>query len=236
MKKAIIYYTDNNLQWVIALKCRKVLLQNAGSIPIVSVSQKPVTHPAGFGKNICVGQIGRSMLNMYSQILEGLKGTDADIVYLVEHDVLYTKEHFDFTPDKNIFYYNSNLWFLDWNPKSHHKGMYFPSNGSRPALSQLVCYRDILIENIEKRIELLKKGYSILRGFQGTCEPGIRDNAAFVKEDNEVVGFENRYTYQFFNTQYSNVDIRNGQNFTGSRRIKESRSTYKLVPWGEFAV
>jgi hypothetical protein len=235
MKKAIVYYTDNKLQWALALKCRNVLLHSAGDIPIISVSQKPIIHPAGFGKNICICQVGRSMLNMYSQILEGLKYTDADVIYLSEHDVLYTREHFEYTPEKDTFFYNSNLWFLDWNDRSKRKGMYFPSMRLRPALSQLVCYKAILIKNIEKRVELLKSGCAIRRGISGTCEPGICDKVAFVQEcDETVTGFDELNKQSYFTATQPNVDIRNGQNFTGSRRVKESRSTYALAPWGEF--
>lgn len=231
MKKAIIYYTDNNLQYALAKKCRLVLLENSGGIEIVAVSQKPILKPEIFGKNVVVGRIGRSMLNMYLQIMEGLKATDADIVYLAEHDTLYVPEHFDFIPDERSFYYNENHWFLDWCDRSKRKGLYFPPSRSRIALSQLVCYRDLLIDNIRRRIELLKDGKEIVRGIKGACEPGVCDAIAFTG-----VGFESKYGYKKFETKYPNVDIRNGQNFTGFRRVKESRSTYDLAPWGRFSI
>jgi hypothetical protein len=241
MKKAIIYYTDNNLQWPLALKCRKVLLQNSNGIPIISVSQKPVVHPAGFGKNICMGRLGRSYINIYLQILAGLESTDADIVYLCEHDVLYTKEHFELVPSGgDFFYYNTNHWFLDWSDKSKRKGMYFPPSKSRFALSQLVSNRQPLIDNLKERVEALKSGLDIRRKIAGTFEPGVIDWACFVDDKGNVRGLkyvcEYEQTCMTFKTDLPNIDIRNGQNFTGFRRAKESLATYDLAPWGRFSV
>lgn len=235
MKKVIVYYTDNNLQYALAKKCRSVLLENSGGIEIVAISQKPILKPENFGKNIVVGRIGRSMLNMYTQILTGLKATDADIVYLAEHDVLYTKEHFQFTPEPDCFYYNTNLWFLDWNNKSRRKGLYFPSVNNRPALSQLVCHKTILVNNILKRLEIFDMGFDISRGISGACEPGICDEKAFAYGE-RICGFKSDHTHKYFETLSPNVDIRNGQNFTGFRRVKESLSTYDLAPWGRFSI
>ena len=47
----------------------------------------------------------------FRQILAGLEALDTDVVFMVEHDVLYHPSHFDFTPpERDIFYYNRNTW------------------------------------------------------------------------------------------------------------------------------
>lgn len=47
---------------------------------------------------------------MFKQILTGIEAASGDIIYLTEHDVLYPKEHFDFTPPDDKFYYDLNWW------------------------------------------------------------------------------------------------------------------------------
>ena len=48
---------------------------------------------------------------MVKQILTALENSTTDYVFFTEHDVLYPKCHFDFTPPRDdIFYYNANVW------------------------------------------------------------------------------------------------------------------------------
>lgn len=96
--KSIVYYTNNILQERIAITCRK-LLESYG-MSIVSVSQFPID----FGYNIVV-PYKSSILSMFKQQVEGLKSALYDIVFFCEHDVLYHKSHFDFTPEKKDVYY-----------------------------------------------------------------------------------------------------------------------------------
>lgn len=104
MTKGIIFYTDNRIKEPIKSAVRKALLQS--DLPIVSVSLEPID----FGKNIVIkGE--RSYPTMIRQILTALEESETDNVFFCEHDVLYHKSHFDFTPQYNsIFYYNSNVW------------------------------------------------------------------------------------------------------------------------------
>ena len=59
----VIYYTDNSIDEKLMKFCQKNILEAAQGKPIISVSQKPID----FGENICVGEIGRSHLNLYKQ-------------------------------------------------------------------------------------------------------------------------------------------------------------------------
>jgi hypothetical protein len=92
---------------------RKYILESG--LPITSVSLKAIQ----FGKNIVV-EGERSYPTMVKQILTALENSRDDYVFFTEHDVLYPKCHFDFTPPKdNIFYYNSNIWrWRCWDDKA----------------------------------------------------------------------------------------------------------------------
>jgi hypothetical protein len=103
--KGIIYYTDMRLKEPLFSLVQKYLLQSG--LPIVSVS---LNHPIKFGENY-VFEGNRSYPTMVSQIILSLEKSKADYVFFCEHDVLYPKSHFDFTPPlDNIFYYNRNVW------------------------------------------------------------------------------------------------------------------------------
>lgn len=237
MNKAIIYYTDSNLNNSLAKRVRAMLLRNSGGIPIIAVSQKPVRYPDPFGKNICVGKIGRSHLNLYTQILTGLQNTDADIVYMAEHDVLYTPHHYDFVPaDNNTFYYNTNCWFVNWKDGEPSKGLYSSPWVNRKATSQLICNRELLVDHLKQRIEILKAGWTIRKGQSGACEPGANDDAAFVRRHDDGVPISLRWAGKWksevFHGEFPNIDIRNGQNLTGARR--GAKKTYDLPYWGKF--
>jgi hypothetical protein len=168
----IIQYTDNSLDEKIARLCQDHLVVTSRLKPIISVSQKPIK----LGTNICLGEIGRSHLSMYSQILAGVEASSTKYVALVEHDCLYSYEHFEWQPPKeDTFYYNLNVWFVQWKTgESHYQ--------RRRVLSQLICGRDVCLEAIKDKVWLLKHGYMIRKGMTGACEPGCRsDKEAFIE-------------------------------------------------------
>ncbi len=107
----IIYLTDNSLDEQIAALCKRVLLREAGDLPIVSASQKPID----LGRNVCVGEIGRSWMSLYRQILAGLEAVETVSIVIAEHDCLYTHEHLSYQiPDPDAFHYNRNHWLVQW--------------------------------------------------------------------------------------------------------------------------
>ena len=166
----IIQYTDNSLDESIASLCREQLVMASELKPIISVSHKPIN----LGDNICVGEIGRSHLSMYTQILTGVEKAKTKYISLVEHDCLYTPEHFNWQPPrKDVFYYNLNIWFVQWATGIYHYQR-------RRVLSQLICGRDIALKAIEDKVYLLRHGYIIRKGVAGACEPGVlTDKEAF---------------------------------------------------------
>jgi len=172
-------YTDNSLDERIAQLCRDHLVVASQGKPIISVSQKPLK----LGTNLCMGDIGRSHLSMYSQILAGVEKANTKYVALVEHDVLYSPEHFEWIPPKDdVFFYNLNVWFVKWTTGEYHYQR-------RRVLSQLICGRDICLKAINDKVWLLKHGYMIRKGMTGACEPGCRtdkeafEQAAFCEAD-----------------------------------------------------
>lgn len=105
MTKGIIYYTDNQLDETLAITVRLQLL--AAELPIVSVSLEPLV---GFGTNVHL-PLARGYAAYFQQILTALKTSTADVVFFCEHDVLYPRSHFEFSPARtDTFYYNTNVW------------------------------------------------------------------------------------------------------------------------------
>lgn len=127
-------------------------------LPVISVSQKPIE----FGKNICIGDIGASTYNLYTQVLIGAKAVRTEYVALCEDDCLYPSSHFTVRPSD--FSYNTNRWLMmtwDKNPVFSHKG--------RCCLHQLISPTKLLVEHLEERFS---KNHSIEQIEKHWCEPG----------------------------------------------------------------
>ena len=102
--KEIIFYTDNRITEPIKSVVEEQILK--AGLPIVSCSLKPLD----FGTNTVVDRKPGFQTYMI-QIMTALEDSTADYVFFCEHDILYPKSHFDFTPPRNdIFYYNANVW------------------------------------------------------------------------------------------------------------------------------
>jgi hypothetical protein len=107
---SLLYYTANTIEETLAENVRKHLLSIKGDLPLISVSQKPIK----FGKNICVGEIGKSYYNCYKQILTGAYAVKTPYVVCCEDDTLYSKEHFNHRPsNEKVFSYNQNMWYCE---------------------------------------------------------------------------------------------------------------------------
>ena len=137
----LIYYTANRIPDKFAENVRDEIFVMANGKPIISISQKPLD----FGKNICVGDIGYKVSNVYRQILIGAKEADTDYVACCEDDTLYVSEHFDFFPEEDAFYYNENRWNL--NPTEYYYRM------NRFNMSVCVAPTKLMIKTLEERFE-----------------------------------------------------------------------------------
>ena len=106
----VIYYTCNREETAFESTIQKSLLDVIGNTPLISVSQKPID----FGKNICVGDIGTSDMNIFRQLLIGCEVATTPLVATAEADCLYPPTgYFDFKPDQeDMAYRYTNLWFF----------------------------------------------------------------------------------------------------------------------------
>ncbi len=139
----IIYYTSNFISEKFMQATQSQLIKAKGDLPIISVSQKPMN----FGKNICVGNIGRTHLNIYRQALRGAKEAKTKYIAMAEDDVLYSPGWFTcHTPTPGVFAYNQNVWCIyTW-----VKPAVF-SFKDRINLYSLICERELFIEAMEER-------------------------------------------------------------------------------------
>jgi hypothetical protein len=237
---SILFLTDNSVPADIGDLCKRILQREAGDIPIVSVSQRPID----LGRNVCVGEIGRSWMSLYKQILAGLDAIDTESVVIAEHDCLYTHEHLSYQPAKpEAFHYNHNHWLVEWHgnhPEIDGMYSYWPK---RTALSQLICTVSLLRQSTEEVMRLLDMGLKVDKGLHWYGEPGQTSEQfrrAFVEASSGrptqlqayLKDYITKYQTEYFRTEKPNLDIRHGSNFTGSKRGKSRR--YFLEPWGRF--
>ena len=180
--KGIIFYTDNQLNLHIAHRVQRQL--RSIGLPIVSASLKPMPK---MGKNIVINR-ERGYETMFIQILTALENSEADIIFFCEHDVLYNKDYFEFTPpDKNTWYYNQN-WV-----KVFNDGLVLQWQADQ--VSQICVYRDIAIDFYRKRLETFRAGK-----FDRKFEP--------------MSGNGSKTWY----SKYPNIDIRHSSNLTYSKK------------------
>lgn len=212
--KEIIFYTDNRLNIKIAhaVQHRLKNISTETGIPITSVSLRAMPH---FGhRNIHINAT-RGYETMFKQILEGLKASNAEIIFLCEHDILYHPTHFEFTPeDKNTFYYNQNVWFLR---ASDGHALHYDVN----QLSGLVAYREALLTHFQERYDKVQKeGFTRQMGF----EPMTHNR----------VDWQHKFKLGTYKSRYPNLDIRHAGNLTGQRWKKsEFRNKSLLKNWKE---
>jgi hypothetical protein len=157
----LVYYTDNRIDPAIMAACQQQIEHCRNGHELVSVSLKPID----FGRNIVV-DAERSILTMYRQILAGLEASTADVVFLVEHDVLYHASHFQFMPTRrDLFYYDGNFWQVD--AKTGHA-----LNHVWRSTSGLCAHRELLLEHYRKRVQRVEQtGYNVRIGH----EPGTHN-------------------------------------------------------------
>jgi hypothetical protein len=160
MNIGAIYYTDNRLDPDMMKICQDQIKKGFEG-EIISASLKPIS----FGKNIVL-DIEPGILTYLKQILTALENSSADFVFFLEHDVVYSSSHFDFTPKNlNTFYYNTNVWKWDY---PHDRLITYDVLRS---LSGMCCGREFAIAHYKKRIQRIEKdGWQLKFGF----EPGTK--------------------------------------------------------------
>jgi hypothetical protein len=239
--KSILYLTDNSLDEKLAKFCLDQLWIRTKDIPVIIVSQKPVI--CDNYKNIVIGEIGRSWMSLYKQILAGIDACETDYIGIAEHDNLYCPEHLQWIPPTDdTFYYNHNCWLVQWggnHPELNGMYSYWPK---RYALSQMVCHKDLLRKSTEEVMNLLNMGLKTERGMKWYGEPGLISDTykAFVEASSGrptqlqryLKAYTTSYKSEAFKTEQPNIDIRHDTNFTGAKRGKQR--CYSLPYWGDF--
>lgn len=206
--KGLVYYTDNRCEERVMRLARRQIKVACPDWPLVSVSQFPIN----FGDNI-VMPLPRGPLTMFQQILFGLQAIDADVVFLVEHDMFYHPSHFEFTPPRrDTFYYNEHTYKVD---AKTGQAVFFYTKQT----SGVCAYRDLLLEHYEKRVERVQKeGFTRRMGF----EPGTHKYPRGIDD----------YRSERYMSAVPNVDVRHASNLTASRFKKEQyRSQRSIKGW-----
>ena len=205
----ILYYTANVEDESFESKIRDNILANKRSIPLISVSQKPID----FGDNICVDIHDPCYFNQFRQILVGLKKVKTRYVLTAEADFLYPPDYFQFMPEEaGKCYRYFGVWVCYYltkdkaNPRFFFKGC---SNGA-----QLID-KDLWAESLEK---ILK----------GRPEWTTRDDKPTKKDKNPI---KTDYNYTWTGTPAITFKTRNNITpFTGIWKKVESQKD--LPYWG----
>ncbi len=146
-----IYYTANHLEEVNPYFLKHIedqLLKALDGLPLIIVSQKPKTLGDNC-TNICLGDIGRSHLNIYRQLMIGAKAAKTKYVASVEDDMLYSWEHFHSRlPGRDdVFLYDMNRWSIfTWSDPP-----VFSFRINRKVVNALIAPRKMLVEAMEER-------------------------------------------------------------------------------------
>lgn len=141
----ILYYTANEEPEYFLKNTQEQLLKAVGDTPIISVSFKP-TIVGNNCQNIVVGEGNRSNFKLYYQILLAVREAKTEFVATGEDDLLYSKEHFEYRPEGDIFAYDINKWSIfSWT-----KPPIF-SYRPRKLMSSLIVRRDALLKTLTER-------------------------------------------------------------------------------------
>lgn len=209
----LLYYTANVVDVNLGQKVLDQLCYACPDTPIISVSQRAME----IGQNICVGDIGRSLHNIYKQVLIGAREVKTKYVALVEDDCLYVPEHFQHRPSNdNVFAYNLNRWLLH----ADRENVY--SYRKRAILSQCIAPTKLLIECLEQR-----EGKEIPKKYCG--EMGLFERKLGLKE----------YAYETFMTNEPNCVVCHNKNTSGRKTWGKDtppqgteNPTKSIEPWG----
>lgn len=194
--KGIIYYTDNQLDPKITEACRQQLKKSG--LWITSASLKKID----FGdKKIRFPSLKRGHFAMFKQMLGALENSAANIIFFCEHDVLYHPSHFDFTPpEKNVFYFNTNVWKVDWLTGKALKV------DKCEQLSGMCIWKDLALDYVRQKMKQIESD-----GFDRHYEPrGKRGNWSS-KEPLVDIRHDNNFTP----SRWSKGQFRNEDNTRG---------------------
>lgn len=210
----VVYTTANEIRSYFATNVRHQLLKAIGDTPLISVSKKPLD----FGFNLNFGA-PRSHVNIYRELLDGVKLAETKYIAIAEDDTLYAPEHFKHRPSRpGVFAYNIGVWGIyTWNPEV------FSWKGRRN-MNGLICERDLFIEAMEERFAKWPDDSKIDNGI--FAEPGKYE---------KQLGVTIRETETFYtnpaNIMFSHDDGLSHHTLGHKKRLGELRAL-SLPYWG----
>lgn len=166
LTKCALYYTCNSHDETLELAARNNLKAATNGHEVGCVSRERTD----FGDWQIVVQREKSGTTMHYQILEGLRRSTADYVFLCESDVFYHPSHFDFQPERDdCVYYNTNVWRVRYSD-----GHAVRTDGLQQ-VSGICANRLLLLEHYRKRIEWIESQHDKLFNVKLMAyEPGTR--------------------------------------------------------------
>jgi hypothetical protein len=214
----VVYYTANYISDEFFENTWGALMLAIGDLPLITVSQKPMGHLGG--RNICVGDIGRSHLNIYRQILIGAKAAGTRYVALAEDDILYPASHFQLRPSSDeVFNYDVNKWSLyTWTRPPIFSRL------DNIVVHQLISNRDYLIDDLEERFRRWPDESKLDLG--NWKDPGRRENRLGMEERRVERSWASDPTIAF-----SHQDAY-GYLTRGTNKAHGRERTDYLAPWG----
>lgn len=214
VSKGAIFYTSSDLDEKLAKPIRDQILKatEGKNISIVSSSLKKMD----FGvKNVRFPSLKKGYLTMFKQILGALENSKDDIIFFLEHDVWYSPSHFDFTPeDKNIFYFNNNVWKVDLNTGKAVKV------DKCEQLSGMCVYRETALKWVREKYKDIE-----LNGFDRHFEPQQILRGSWESEQPNI---DIRHNGNLTPTRWSPDEFRNQDNAKGWIEAEN-----ELPNWGD---
>lgn len=225
MTKGIIYYTDCRIGDPLFSTCQKYIRESG--LPITTVSLCELN----FGDTIIhVKDRQRSYPTYVYQIMTALENAKEDYVFFTEHDVLYSKSHFNFTPPKdNVFYYNNNVW--RW---KLHDFKLIRYDNMRP-LSCLCANREFALDHYKKRWKAVHDlGLDHFRSREPRMgrvwgyEPGTKKRRRGGFSDDVC---------ELWQSEHPNIDVRHNRTFTSIKcdlqDFKNKPENWQEIHWSE---
>jgi hypothetical protein len=213
----VLFYTANRTLPHFMAHVQRRLLAAIGDYPLISVSQQPLP---GFGRNICLGDIGWSFVNISRQILVGVRAAETEYVALAEDDVLYSPEHFTaFRPPADRIACDLNRWSI-------HTWVTPPVFSYRPRHSNTsyLAPRRLMLEALEERFAKFPDESQIPAGW--FCEIGRYDRQLGVTR-RRIVDYEAPVSHVVFNHPEAY-----GYRFLGTRKKMGDVRQAEIPYWG----
>ena len=217
----LLYYSANMQPEHFMLKIQEQIKKAVGDTKIISVTQKPV----GLGYNICFGTKGRSLFNLYQQVLWAVREAHTPYVACVEDDTLYPPEHFEHRCPLDTIAYDINKYTLQtW--RSDH---IFSLRPGRRTMSSMIGSTKVLLDTLEERYDKYPSVKvippNIYKYYWG--EPGRFENHALLTQIKTEV-FEAKVPHIQFSTPEAM-----GFEYLGTRKALGPVQAYRLEPWGK---